>query len=250
MQDIFKQQARNEIHTASSWLLWKFGQRRESAWECAEGFNLCWIRGGRAQPSPADKTHFPCRMLEEAGSSQVQPKPSLQSDTFLCWFIWQFKCDLGLEAQQLLKDLWCWDCLAGDLVTMDCSPQGCSALCYGSKRWNLTGEIPRAGAGITSSLRQQGQLPIWKSEELNQYRTLQHQRGPEEAARCRVLGQLSTGKNPLHRGFGHWFWDRIFWEEGTASGLTRVLIDYGCWYSLIFSLANVVANLELCLTRD
>lgn len=62
---------------------------------------------------------------EGPGTSQVQPEPSLQSDTFLCWFIWQFKCDLGLEAQQLLKDLWCWDFPAGEGWV----PMGVSDLC-------------------------------------------------------------------------------------------------------------------------
>lgn len=160
---------------------------------------------------PSRQNTFSLQDVEEAepGTSQVRPKPSLQSDTFLCWIIWQLKRDL--EAQQLLKDLWCWDCPAGECWVPTgvswpghSSLRSCSALScpsHGWKRWNLSVEISRAGAGITSSLRQQGLLgavDCSSKNEINLTSTgLCSTKGVLRRLQGAVcLGSLSTGKNP------------------------------------------------------
>lgn len=205
-QDIFNQQTRNGIHTASSWLLGKFGQKREAAWECAGGYNLCWSRGGRTQPSPADKTHFPFAGSWRRGARD-QPGPTraltpiwhISVLIHLTVQVWPGAAGSAAAKRLVMLRLPSWRGLGahGGLLTCALQPSGAAQLCpsYGLKRWNLIEEISRAGAGITFSPRQQGLLGAMGCllDKFNPYRTLQHQRGPEEAARCCVLGQ------PQHR---------------------------------------------------
>lgn len=153
-QDIFKQQTRNWIHTASSWLLWKFGQKREAAGECAgvitcaEGevgehsppqqtkhFFLagCWKRGDRDQPGPT-KALTPIWHISVLVHLTIQVWPGAG----------------GSAAAKSLVMLWLpsWRGLDahGGLLTCAFQPSGAAQLCpcppHGWKRWNLTGRYP------------------------------------------------------------------------------------------------------------
>lgn len=208
--DIFKQQTRNGIHTASSWLLWKFGQKREAAGECAKVITCaegevgehsppqqtkhfflagCWKRGDRDQPGPT-KALTPIWHISVLVHLTIQVWPGAG----------------GSAAAKSLVMLWLpsWRGLdaRGGLLTCAFQPSGAAQLCPvlpmaerdGTSQGDIQSRsrhhlIPEAARTAWSH----GLLPVWKLDKFNQYRILQHKRGPEGAAGCCVLGQ------PQHR---------------------------------------------------
>lgn len=117
------------------------------------GYNLWWGSGERTQPSPADETPFPCRRLEKRSPGPARlflfgQSPHSSLTRFCVDSFENSSATPGLEAEELLKGLWCCECRAGGCWELPMGfswPRGCSpqdllgflpALPMAERRWN------------------------------------------------------------------------------------------------------------------
>lgn len=159
--------------TAGFWSRgWVFCVMMRSCTGICRGYKLWWGSGGRTQPSPADETHFHCRRLEKRSPGPARlflfdRSPHSSLTRFCVDSFENSSATPGLEAEELLKGLWCCECPTGGwvlraahgvLLTCGLQPPGdawlspCSS--HGWKEMKPQGKIARAGAGTIPSLGQ------------------------------------------------------------------------------------------------